>query len=107
MINQANRIIKAFRNYIKTKEVSITYTILILLQSNNINRYSNLYTEDVLSTKKNIKFKGKNEYIGNRDSIGKKHGFGIEQISNGNKFMGIFSHDKKKGWGLLCRDFQI
>ena len=40
-----------------------------------------------------------NEYIGNKDSMGKKQGFGLEVDYKGNKFIGIFSNDKKKGWG--------
>ena len=36
--------------------------------------------------------------------MGKKHGFGIEEVDNGHKFIGMFSHDKKKGWGELINN---
>ena len=40
------------------------------------------------------------EYIGNRDSRGRKQGFGIQKMKNGARFRGIFTDDKVTGWGI-------
>lgn len=65
--------------------------------------YSSQITEEA-SAYRNHKLKNsskRKDYIGNLDSNGYKHGFGIEQINTGGKYVGIYSHNKKNGWGKL------
>ena len=105
MINQANKLIHAVRNYLKSKGVSDIYIIILLFQINDKYYLSSQFTEDVY-TNKNHKSKNSlksNNYIGNRDSNGYKDGFGIEQINTGSKYVGLFSQNKKNGWGKLYK----
>jgi hypothetical protein len=40
-------------------------------------------------------------FIGNRDSLGRKTGFGIQKWEDGSKFSTIFNSDQIKGWGIF------
>ena len=46
----------------------------------------------------------KREYTGEKDSLGRKHGFGVESDNNDYLYIGIFSHDMKEGLGILYND---
>ena len=56
-----------------------------------------------LNQLKSKKTKNK-EYEGEKDSLGRKNGFGIESDDKGYLYIGIFSHDKKEGFGILYKD---
>jgi hypothetical protein len=64
----------------------------------NDNYYFSSQITEEASAYRNHKLKNsskRKDYIGNLDSNGYKHGFGIEQINTGGKYVGIYSHNKK------------
>ena len=67
---------------------------------NNIN--NNLLSQESIREKdnKNEENKLDTNYIGLRNSQGKKQGFGIKIFTSGDKFKGIFNNDKASGWGI-------
>jgi len=121
--NKVNKIIKSYRNYHKRRELS-TFTstinntekiqennsvinLLTIKNKNHLNNFNNNFSNNSKenSTIKSHSIIQKNNnaciYIGNRDSLGRKTGFGIQKWDDGSKFSCIFNSDLVKGWGIF------
>ena len=106
--NKVNKIIKIYRQYRQKRDISpLTSTRnkaellpnYNAIENNNHNQNKNCNNEE-----NNKKLENDYDFIGIRDSQGKKNGFGIQKWNDGSKFTGIFVNDQAMGWGIFIHD---
>ena len=113
MKNKVNKIIKIYRNFHKRREFSTktstrnntdriqgnNYIINLLNSNNNIINSNNDRTMKI----HNIIQKNNNSctFLGTKDELGRKNGFGIQKWDDNSKFSCIFETDQVKGWGIF------
>ena len=117
--NKINKIIKVYRNYQKKRELSTIPSTrnntdrlqgneslknLIKENKNDSINSSNINNDNIKSHSVFQKNNNSGMYIGNKDSLGKKNGFGIQKWEDGSKFSCIFDHEKVNGWGIFIHN---